>query len=202
MTGIVPLHLAVEDPLSETVLRTVLLQSGRDFAVGQCFQRGGFGYLKKTIQGFNQAAKGIPFLVLTDLDRYPCAPALMDEWLPVEKNANLLFRVAVHEVESWVMADQEAFAKYLGIRKAIVSTRPDEIVHAKEALISMARNSRKRELRQDIVPPTGSTRKQGPDYNGRLSLFVQRHWSLERASRNSPSLMSAWEAIQAFQPSY
>jgi len=180
----------------------VLRQSGREFAVGQCFQRGGFGYLKNRIKGFNQAAKGIPFLVLTDLDQSPCPPALIAEWLPVDRQANLLFRVAVHQVESWVLADQEAFSKFLGIRKALVPARPDEIVHAKEVLIALARNSRKRELRRDIVPPDGSTRKQGPVYNGRLSWFVQEHWSLVRASRNSPSLMRTRKAIQEFQPSY
>lgn len=202
MTGIVPLQLAVEDALSEALLRTLLCQSGRGFAVGQCYQRGGFGYLKKTIRGFNQAAKGIPFLVLTDLDQYPCAPALIAEWLPVSKHSNLLFRVAVHEVESWILADQEAFSRFLGIRRNLIPTKPDEIVQAKEALIDLARKSRKRELRRDIVPPAGSTRKQGPGYNGRLTGFVQEHWSLERASRNSPSLKRTSETIRTFEPAW
>jgi len=200
MTEIVPLQLAVEDSLSEAVLRALLRQSGRGFAVGQCYQRGGFGYLKKTIRGFNQAARGIPFLVLTDLDIYPCAPALVAEWLPVPRHPNLLFRVAVHEVESWLLADQEAIARFLSIRKALIPTKPDQVARAKEALIELARNSRNRELRRDIVPPAGSTRKQGPDYNGRLSGFIRDHWGLERASRHSPSLQRTREVIVAFRP--
>ena len=103
MTVAIPLHLAVEDPLSEAVLRELLCQSGRPFAIGRCYQRGGFGYLRKTIQGFNNAAKGIPFAVLTDLDRYPCPMALIADWLRVPRHSNLLFRVAVHEVEAWIL---------------------------------------------------------------------------------------------------
>jgi hypothetical protein len=200
MTAIIPLHLAVEDPLSEVVLRELLRQSGRNFAVGQCYQRGGFGFLKKSIRGFNNAAQGIPFAVLTDLDQYPCPTALITEWLPVPKRTNLLFRVAVHEVEAWLLADREAFAKFLGIRRDWIPANPDEILRVKEELIGLARRSRSRELKRDIVPPAGSTRKQGPDYNGRLSGFVQNYWSLERASRNSPSLQRAQEAFLTFKP--
>jgi len=72
----IPIHIAVEDPLSEAVLRKILICSNRPYIVGSCFNRGGFGYLKKNIRGFNNAAKGTPFLVLTDLDRTECAPVL------------------------------------------------------------------------------------------------------------------------------
>ena len=75
-----------------------------------------------------------------------------------------------------------------------------EILRVKEELIGLARRSRSRELKRDIVPPVGSTRKQGPDYNGRLSGFVQNYWSLERASQHSPSLHRAQEAFLTFKP--
>jgi hypothetical protein len=123
MTNIIPVNLAVEDLLSEAVLRGMLKQSGRPYAVGACFSSRGFGYLKKKLEGFNQASKGTPFLVLTDLDQSECAPILIKGWLPYPQEKNLLFRVAVKAVGAWVLADRQA-AK-----------------------------SRKKEVRESIVPP-------------------------------------------------
>jgi len=64
----IPINLAVEDFLSEAVLRRILRFTKRPYATGTCFCKGGYGYLKKNIAGFNHAAKTTPFLVLTDLD--------------------------------------------------------------------------------------------------------------------------------------
>jgi len=49
---------------------------------------GGFGYLKKMINGFNNAAKTAPVLVLTDLDMSECPPTLIQNWLKVRKHHN------------------------------------------------------------------------------------------------------------------
>jgi hypothetical protein len=42
----IPINLAVEDDLSEIVLREMLRQSQRNFIVGTCLKQRGFGYLK------------------------------------------------------------------------------------------------------------------------------------------------------------
>ena len=67
---------------------------------------------------FNHGAKGTPFILLTDLDKNECAPMLIQEWLTDPLHPNLIFRVAVHEVEAWILADREAFAPFLGISPA------------------------------------------------------------------------------------
>jgi hypothetical protein len=104
--AIIPINLAVEDELSEVVSRKLLKVTRRSYVVGACYSQGGFGYLRKKISGFNNAAKGTPFFVLTDLDRGPCASALIGEWLPspIPKHPNLILRVAVQEVEAWLLA--------------------------------------------------------------------------------------------------
>lgn len=111
----IPINLAVEDDLSEVVLKEILKQSQRPFSVGMCLKRQGYGYLKKNISGINHAAKGSPYLVLTDLDKNSCPLALIEEWLSQPKHPNLIFRVAVIEVEAWLLAHREAFAQFLGI---------------------------------------------------------------------------------------
>jgi len=199
MSLLIPINLAVEDDLSEAVLMRIL-QTRYD--VGVCYKRGGFGHLKKNIRGFNNASKGMPHIVLTDLDRGECAPTLIEEWLPVPIHHNLLFRVAVREVESWVIADRDRFAKFLGIRKTLVPVNVDAIDDPKECLINLARKSRRRNLREDIVPTEGSTAKQGPDYNGRLISFVEEFWNPYEAMRKSPSLERTIGAVENFQPEW
>ncbi len=137
----VPVNLAVEDALSEAVLRRVLAESGREYAVGAVYCRGGFGYLKRTIRGWNNAARGTPFVVLTDLDRGECAPSLICEWLPGFIHPNLLLRVAVREVEAWLIGDRENMARFLRCPLSRVPTSPEALDDPKRALVELARDS-------------------------------------------------------------
>ena len=77
MSDLIPLYLAVEDELSETMARTIVMQTGRPFHIEACFGKKGFGYLKKQIGNFNQAAPHKTFLVLADLDARTCASELI-----------------------------------------------------------------------------------------------------------------------------
>jgi hypothetical protein len=203
MTEPIPINLAVEDELSEVFLRTLLRQIAQEYCVGACYRRGGFGYLRKTIDGFNNAAKGTPFLVLTDLDACQCAPALIREWLPgKEMQPNLLFRVAVHEIESWVLADRKAFAEFAGIRTDLIPDNVDSLSDPKQFLIGLVRKCRKRDLKNDIVPAKNSTARQGPDYNGRLAQFVLNFWRHREALPHSESLSRAAGKLLSFRPSW
>lgn len=199
MTISIPIDIAVEDPLSEALLRKIIDQSGRSYQVDTCYNRGGFGYLRKQIRGFNSAAKGKPFLVLTDLDRAECPVTLIKEWLPVPKHPNLMFRVAVKETESWLLADRTGLAQFLGIRESLVPGEPDTISDPKQCLINLTAKSKNRALRSDIIPLPGSTAKQGRNYNGQLIPFVQRSWNHLAAMNRSPSLYRTVNAIAQFQ---
>ncbi len=44
MSQPIPINLAVEDALSEVVVREILSQSGQPFPVGACYGKGGFGH--------------------------------------------------------------------------------------------------------------------------------------------------------------
>lgn len=202
MTPPIPIQLAVEDDLSEAVLRKILTDSRRPFAIGTCYVGRGFGYLRRTIHGFNNAAKGTPFLVLTDLDRTECPPELIGTWLPEPLHPNLLFRIAVKEVEAWLLADQAGLASFLSIKRVLVPGDADAIEDPKAQLMDLAKRSSRRDLRADIVPPSGSTRRIGPNYNGRLISFVQGRWDISVAKRYSASLMRTVEAVSRFVPTW
>jgi len=196
----IPLNLAVEDQLSETILRTLLDFVDRDYHVGTCYGRTGFGYLRKTVRGFNQAAKGTPFLLLTDLDDHDCPPELIGEWLNVPPHHNLIFRVAVREVEAWLLADPTHLAEFLHISKALMPDDCDSVEDPKRDLVELARRSRSRDIRDRIVPKAGSTAQQGPDYNSCLSTFVTNHWDVDRACEASTSLRRTVERLRSFNP--
>ncbi len=181
------LNLAIEDSLSEAILRRVLAVFGHRFAVANTYSRGGFGYLKKKVEGFNQASAITPFLMLTDLDTAECAPTLISSWLPRAKHPNFLFRVAEREVESWLLADCFGLAKFLGVSETLVPKRPDDLPDPKRELIAIAKRSRKRDLRESIVPWAGTSAQQGPDYNGALGQFVANNWDPELARKRSRS---------------
>ena len=197
------ISLAVEDQLSEAVLKKILSMAEDRFFVAGCYSRRGFGYLKKNIAGFNNAAKVRPFLVLTDLDTSECPPVLIKEWLPHPKHHNLLFRIAVRAVEAWLLADWNGFARFLGItRKGGVYLDVESINDPKRRLIELAQKSRKRNLREAIVPGSKSDARQGPDYNGALIRFVNEFWDIKAAMRNSISLKRTVKAVIDFKPVY
>ena len=198
----IPIVIAVEDDLSEAVLKVMFKQSTRSYEVSNCLGRQGSGYLKKKIKGFNQAAKGMPFLVLTDLDQTDCPPLIIDKWLSIPKHENLLFRIAVREIESWLLAHRTAMASFFGVRKNLFPSDPDNLGDPKRFLIRLAKKSRKSDLRKAIVPADGSTAKIGPDYNGTLIPFVRDSWQVKEASKFSPSLKRAFNAIETFKPVY
>jgi hypothetical protein len=199
----IPIHLAVEDDLSESLVRRLLLDTGRDYCIGTVFGRGGFGYLQNRANNWNAAAAaGTPILLLTDLDQHHCPSHLIDSWLDLEPHPNLMFRVAVREVESWLLADQNGFANFLEIRSVLVPSQPDLIPDPKQSLVNLARRSRIRTLRESIVPRRGSTALQGPDYNGCLGNFVRNHWDRDAAAARSPSLGRAWGRLMAFEPDW
>ena len=202
MSEPIPISVAVEDELSEAIALRLLEESPGNFQVGRPYRRSGFGYLKKNMPGFNKAARGTPFFVLTDLDRRPCPSALIADWLSQPKHPNLILRVAVREVESWLLADDDGLSKFLGISKTLVPRAPDTLDDPKKSLILLAARSKFSNLRAAIVPPPKSIRVQGPDYNGPLAKFAQEKWNLRAARQRSPSLDRALLAIERFKPTF
>jgi len=199
MNGI-PVDVAVEDELSEFVVLKLLAVANRAYHVGTTYRHGGFGYLRRTINGWNAAAKGKPFVVLTDLDNKPCPAELIGEWLTSAPSPNLIFRVAVKEVEAWLLADVANLAEYLQIGEKHVPQDPDDIPDPKAALIELARLSRLKYVRDSLLPRQGSTAKQGLGHNECLGSFVRERWNVRTACFRSPSLSRALRRFDEFLP--
>lgn len=76
----IPVNFVVEDELGAAVLQKLLDQSERQYVVGATYGESGIGYVKTRLKAFNQAARSMTYLVLVDLDRAECAPALIGQW--------------------------------------------------------------------------------------------------------------------------
>lgn len=194
--GPIPLNLVFEDQVCEFVM-IKLVEDTNKFQLSYSYSEGGFGYIRKNMKGWNQAAKGCPFFILTDLDQAPCAPKLIADWFPEKLHPNLIFRVAVKEVEAWLLADIEGFSKYTGISSANFIRDTEAIGDAKAELFRIMRRCRKRAIREDVLPKDEFA-KVGPNYNERLCEFVITHWSIERAMKRSDSLKRAMAHLANF----
>jgi hypothetical protein len=183
-----------EDDPTYHVMSKMLSYFSGGFRVSRQIPCHGFGKIKKNILGYNNAACFGHYFVITDLDRHECAPSLIREWLPMTRNPNLVFRVAVREVESWLLADIKNFACFFAVSRDLIPLSPDEISDPKQVVVTLAKRSRKRNIREG-VPPTDKYASIGPGYNYEFRDFIQNHWSLGDARKNSPSLDKALKAL-------
>ena len=193
--------LAVEDKLSEAVATKILNKLG--FEIVRTIGHQGNDYLKQKAKGLNRnARKPYNIFMLTDLDSpKKCPPQLIQSWVGGPLNFGFFLRVAVMEVESWVMADQSAFAEFLRVPKQEVPARTDEIPDPKASVLSLAEKSKSAELRKDLLPKKGNkTSKIGAGYNTRLSNFVRDYWDMNRAASVSPSLKRTVDRLQKAKP--
>jgi hypothetical protein len=191
--------IATEDELSEAVVEKILSSASVDFNVAIKLRKGGYGYLKSNVRSFNQIAHTYPFLLLTDLDNKVCAPELISSWLTIPQNPNFLFRVAVKEIEAWLLADREAMSHFLNISISICPSQPETLTDPKQELLNLVKRSRNREIKQDLLPVRGSLSTIGIGYNARLSDFVWNYWDINRAVARSDSLNRAWKRVCALK---
>ena len=109
---------------------------------------------------------------------------LIQSWVGGPLNFGFFLRVAVMEVESWVMADQSAFAEFLKGPIQEVPAKTDEIPDPKASLLSLAEKSKSAEVRKDLLPKNrNKTSKIGPGYNNHLCGFENNPSPRQRSTK-------------------
>ena len=187
------INAAVEGIVDEAVVKRLIHFVGG--IPGSVFGKNGKSQLRMKIVGYNKAAHRSPWLVLVDLDHDDgCAPLLCTKWLP-QPASNMCFRIAVHEVEAWLLADRVRIARFLGVSQSIVPRDPEAIDDPKEVVVNLAKESRWRTIREDMLPREGSGRAVGPAYTSRMIEFVHRDWSPKTAMNASDSLRRCVECL-------
>lgn len=180
--------LVVEDQLSLAVGQKLVGEVPGALQVGLQLVARGSGMIRKSLPKYRGASHVQPHLILTDLDTMPCAPALLLQWGAVRLPASMLLRVAVREIEAWVLADKEAFAGFAEIAEIKLPDEPELLDDPKLTLVNLVRRSRNRRLQAELVPRQGSALSIGPLYNERLSMFVRDCWRPHKAAEHAPSL--------------
>lgn len=189
--------LGVEDVPGELVLRR-LVQIHRRLTIAHVRGMQGEGYLIANLPVWNRAARTLPMIVLVDLDR-GCAPSKRAALLP-DPHPNLLLRIAVHEVESWLLADHEAMTAWGGIPSAKLPDDADALTDPKQVLVNLVRRHSPIKLRRFIVPEDGDRRQTSPGYNEALTMLIVDYWNPDRAEQHSASLRSARSRLAAWRP--
>ena len=190
------LYIATEDPLSEAVANRLIEAENKGMHVAVSMGRKGNGYLRSNLTSLTKIARSVPVLLLTDLDRVECPAILIENWCRVQDLPTMmLFRVAVHETEAWLLSDREGFAEFSGVPLHRIPLNPESLSDPKDFLINLVRRFGRRDIKADIVPERGSTAKVGFAYNQALCNFTHRAWSLDRASQTADSLNRARRRI-------
>lgn len=181
-----PIAIATEDQLSEAIALRLISEIPTPHFVQHKLGKTGNGYLRSRMGSWCQMAQQQVMLVLTDLDRANCVVEFRNQWLSDEPPANLVFRIAVREVESWVLADHVAMRSLIGV-KGVLPAAPDELADPKQSLLKLAKSAPK-QIRADLLKTIDGNLAQGLGYNARLTEWVTTEWSPQRAAERSPSL--------------
>ena len=186
----------VEGAFDEAVMRKVFKTVGIEaIAFYYASKPAFFSRLRSDNKSTNFASR----FAICDLDKDACAPSVVQKHLP-EIFPRMCFRIAVRTMETWLMADREAFAAFLAVPPSRIPQSSDleKIQDPKEALVNLARRSRNRAIASGLVPKEGATGKVGREYNVRLKEFVHDKWSPRRARKNSESLCRAFRDCERF----
>ena len=194
MAATATISAAVEGSLDEAVVSRLIRNVGA--LPGTVHGKNGKPYLRDRISGYNNPARHAPWVVLVDLDAEDvCAPSVQGAWLP-DPAARMCLRFAVQAVEAWLMADTERVAAFMGVARSRVPQDPERLEHPKQAMVNLARHSRRRDIRDDMVPRQGSGRGEGPAYTSRLIEYATDRWRPDDAAARANSLRRALRCLR------
>ncbi len=198
MSTPVVLTAAVEGAVDEVLLRRICQRLGT--SVGSVYGLRGKAYILSRLPGFNNSARFRHWVVLVDLDNDGiCAAEVLGRWLPVPAPL-MRFRIAIRELEAWLLGDPERLASYLAVSARDFPADPESLHDPKQVLVNLGRRSRRRAIREDLVPLPGSGQAVGPAYTTRMIEFIQDRnvgWRPDIAAGNCNSLYRCMQAISA-----
>ena len=192
-----PVHLAAEGRIDIALLRRLL----RDQGLTSGDEHGGRGkaQLDMRLRGYNRGAQRYPWVVLRDLDNdAACAAEMVAKKLPKPERW-MVFRIAVRQVEAWLMADHGGLARTYRIAPASIPSEPEALPDSKQTLLAVLGQSKTREIRETMVRlRSGLPLNIGPQYNSQLEAFVANHWDPQLARKRSRSLDRTLARLSAF----
>lgn len=192
--------IVVEGDLEVEVARKLLDKLGVEFSEDTIVNKRGRTNFWPEVRRFNEVARNLgPVFALADLEGKPCAPALFEQYLPKGRHPTFHCRLAVPMLESWLLADRERFAGFVGAPAIKIPRNPDIEANPKLTVVNLARRYASRALVMDLVPSPGSKGVEGPRYRRRMEEFVRDIWDPLAARSRSRSLDRALLALEQGQ---
>lgn len=181
----------VEGSLEEPVARRLLSATGHK--VDRLFVCDGKDDFMERWADF-AAGPGARFGI-RDLDHdSDCAPT----WLASRQlglGSKVLLRLAVREIEAWLLADRERFTRHFGCSLTEISKKPDTLGEPKEHVVELMKRSSNHEFRLRLVPRRGGGRTVGEGHTTLLGQFAADVWRPREAAKRSDSLRRAIAAL-------
>ncbi len=189
------IHIFVEGAPDEVVARRLVEACGHRTAT--CFGKKGWVFIRDNIAKYNQAAAHLCCLTLVDLmdTGHFCPVEVISQWLP-NRQPNMLLRLVVRELESWLLADRAGLAAFLHVNAERIPPYPEQIADPKREIVNIARRSRSRNIKSALVPEQGSTAQVGKMYFSEMTAFIQKQWDITAARENAPSLHRCLLALE------
>jgi len=187
---------AVEGIVDEALLRKLCQFVGA--MLGPVYGRNGKAYILQRLPGYNHSARFRHWVVMLDLDNdASCVPEILPTWLTAPSRLMRL-RVAVKETEAWLLGDRERLSGFLSVPTGMIPPNPETVADPKQLIVNLARRSRRKAIREDIVPLPGSGQSVGPAYTSRLVQFIhdeEHGWRPEKAADYCDSLRRCIRAM-------
>lgn len=191
----------VEGNVDEAVAQTLASCTG--FSAAQVYVKGGRAKIAAKVRDYFRTAGRHPWFVLVDLDGDPCPSGLLRSWSVFSHAPSFVCRVAVREIEAWLLADRERFAHFLKVSPATLpAALPEDVAVPKRFIVELAARSRSREIQSDMQPTVRSKRREGPAYSSRLREFIGSYWRPHEARAQSQSLDSCMTRLEELSTSF
>jgi len=185
--------VVVEGDTDLPYVRKLVAEAG--FPVTSEVDARGKSAIDRDLAKYNAMARAMPLLVVRDLDDdAPCGGTFVANlrWKP---SPWIRFRLAVRELESWVLADAPGLSRFIGVDEKWLPEDPDAEVDPTRSLLTIAERCPAR-IRRRLLPEKGSLALVGPLYEATLIEFGELRWSAARASKRSASLRRARASLR------
>ncbi len=185
-----------EGLLDRAVAERLVLSMGLRIE-GAVKDAGGKDEFWRRIGKYNKAAEAMGLvLALADHDEAGCVGPKLRRRVP-RQHHNLLLRLAVRELEAWLLADAAALAEHLSVPVASIPATPDKLSDPKQTLINIARRSASGRRVSGMLPRDGYAEVVGPEYTLVMEAFIRDKWRPNLAAKRSPSLARAIRALKS-----
>lgn len=178
-------HLVGEGSTDIALLQRLADDHG--VAVRRVWSTGGADALDRALPRYAKAAlsTGDTWIALRDLDRHDCAASLVGHLIP-KPPASMHLRIAVRQLEAWLLADADGLSRTLRIRPNAIPLDVEDLDDAKAKIASLASHATSPLIRKNVAPRRGH--RVGAGYTAVVGEFIRAEWSWKRARERSDSL--------------